>query len=132
VQLATLSQINVDGLGGNDTLIMDDSNGLINVPLGTRYDGGTGFDQLQEVQTGGPIRSNDTYDVGLVDGSGISTIVGGGMAGTQTVYFQNLSPVLDTVPAGMLTVNATPADNAIDYTAGAVPTTQGKVTVDNQ
>jgi hypothetical protein len=33
VQLSTLQQINVDGLGGNDTLIVESSTGLINVPL---------------------------------------------------------------------------------------------------
>jgi len=129
-QLSTIQQINVNGLGGNDTLIMDDSNGLINVPLGTRYDGGTGFDQLQEVQTGGGTRTGDTYSVGPLDGSGTSTIVGT-TGRTQQVFFQNLSPVLDTVPAALLTVNATPADNAINYTAGTV-TTRGMVTIDNQ
>ena len=36
--------------------------------------------------------------------------------------------MLDTVPAMKLTVNATPADNAISYTGGALPA-QGKVTV---
>lgn len=129
-QLSTIQQINVNGLGGNDTLIMDDSNGLINVLLGTRYDGGTGFNRLQEVQTGGGTRASDTYSVGPLDGSGVSTIVGS--AGrTQQVFFQNLSPVLDTVPAALLTVNATPANNAISYTSAALPT-QGKVTIDNQ
>ena len=33
VELSTLQQINVDGLGGNDTLIVETSTGLINVPL---------------------------------------------------------------------------------------------------
>jgi hypothetical protein len=131
-ELSTIRQIDVNGLAGNDTLIVDDSNGLIDVPLGIRYDGGTGFDQLQEVQTDGPTRFSDTYSVGPLVGSGISTIVGAGSAGTQTVFFQNLAPVLDTVPALMLTVNATPASNAIAYTAGALPTTQGMVTIDNQ
>jgi len=121
----------VNGLGGNDTLIMDDSNGLINVPLGIRYDGGTFFNQLQEVQTGGPTWLTDTYSVGPVVGSGISTIVGAGSTGTQTVFFQNLAPVLDTILAGSLTVNATPAGNAINYGVGAVPD-RGTVTIDNQ
>jgi hypothetical protein len=128
-QLATIQQINVNGLGGNDTLIIDDSNGLISVPLGIRYDGGTGFNRLQEVQTGGPTRIADTYRVGPLDGSGISKIVD--ITGTQKVFFQNLAPVLDTVPAGPLTVKATPSDNAINYTSAAMPT-RGKVTIDNQ
>jgi len=130
-KLSTIQQINVNGLGGNDTLIMDDSNGLINVPLGTRYDGGTGFNRLEEVQTGGPTWLTDTYKVGPLDGSGISKIVGAGSAGTQKVFFQNLAPVIDLVPVGLLTVDATPASNAIAYTSAASPT-QGRVTIDNQ
>jgi hypothetical protein len=129
VQLATLSQINVNGLGGNDTLTVDDSNGLINVGNGIRYDGGTGFNDLQLVQTDGPTRSSDTYDIGSDNGSGVSTIIGGGGAGTQVVYFQNLAPVLDLVPAASLTVNATPSNNAISYTPGAL-VTEGLVSVD--
>ena len=39
IPLAVLSQINVFGQGGNDNLIVDSSNGLINVPDGIRYDG---------------------------------------------------------------------------------------------
>jgi hypothetical protein len=130
VQLSVLQQINVNGLGGNDTLIVDSSNGLINVPLGVRYDGGTGIgDQLQLLQSDGPTRTSDTYSVGPVIGSGTSTIVGPGTAGTQTVSFENLSPVLDLVPAALLTVNATATDNAINYSAGLL-LTNGLVTID--
>src|SRR5262249_34377499 len=130
-QLSTIQQINVDPLGGNDTLIVDSTNGLINVANGIRYDGGTGtLDQLQLLQTGGPTRTSDTYSVGPVVGSGTSTIVGPGTAGTQTVFFENLSPVLDTVQAALLTVNATAADNAISY-SGLV-SGDGLVTIDQQ
>ena len=128
-QLSTIQQINVFGLGGNDTLIVDSSNGLINVGNGIRYDGDGGSDSLQLLQTGGPTRASDTYSVGPALGSGVSTIVGGGAAGTQTVLFENLSPVLDLVAAALLTVNATAADNAINYSVGALVTT-GLVTVD--
>ena len=117
------------GLGGNDTLIVDSSNGLINVANGIRYDGGDGSDELQLVQTGGPTRASDTYSVGPAIGSGVSTIVGGGTAGTQTVFFEDLEPVLDLVPAAALTVNATATDNAINYSGGTLVTT-GLVTID--
>jgi hypothetical protein len=132
-QLSVLqqSQINVFGLGGDDTLIVDDSNGLINVAGGIHYDGGTGNNTLQLVQTDGPTRSSDTYAVGPDNGSGVSTIVGGGGAGTQVVSFQNLAPVLDLVPAASLTVNATASNNAISYTRGALAT-EGLVSVDQQ
>jgi hypothetical protein len=120
VQMSTIEQINVNGLGGNDTLIVDSSNGLINVVDGIRYDGGTGTnDALQLVQTGGPQRISDTYTLGLSNGSGTSTIVGDPTAGTETVFFENLSPVLDTVSASTLQVVATAADNSITYGLGS-------------
>lgn len=127
-QLSTIEQIDVNGLGGNDKLIVDSTNGLINVPRGIRYDGGTGFDSLQLVQTDGPVRNSDTYSVGLTDGSGTSTIFGSA-AGTQTVFFENLSPVIDTVSASSLQVIATAADNSITYGPGPV-VTDGLVTID--
>ena len=74
--LASLTQINVNGLGGNDTLIVDSSNGLINVPNGINYDGGTGFNTLQLVQTDGTTQTNDVYNVGPNPGMGTSTISG--------------------------------------------------------
>jgi hypothetical protein len=131
VQLSTLQQINVFSLGGNDTLIVDSSNGLVNVPLGIRYDGDGGRDQLQLVQTDGLTWASDTYSVGPVLGSGMSTIVGGGTAGTQTVFFENLSPVIDLVPVALLTINATSANNAINYTLGSA-LANGLVTIDEQ
>jgi hypothetical protein len=127
--LAALQQIEVNGLGGNDTLIVDSTNGLINVPLGIRYDGGTGFNTLQLVQTGGTIQTTDVYSPGPNPGEGKDVITG--PSGTQTVFFQNLAPVLDTVVATTATINATPADNAINYTTGSVPA-NGLVTIDNQ
>jgi hypothetical protein len=128
-QLATIHQINVNGLDGNDTLVIDDSNGLINVPGGIHYDGGTGRNTLQIVQTGGATETSDVYSVGPNNGEGSDVIVGA--TGTQTIQFQNLAPVLDTVPATTATVNGTPADNAINYTTGSI-VANGLITIDNQ
>jgi large repetitive protein len=99
------------------------------VGSGIRYDGDNGSDQLQLLQTGGATWSSDVYSVGPAIGSGVSTIVGGGTAGTQVVFFEDLSPVLDLVPAALLTVNATAADNAINYSVGSA-VTNGLVTID--
>jgi hypothetical protein len=130
-QLSTLQLINVFGLGGDDTLIVDSSNGLINVSSGIHFDGDGGVDGLQLLQTGGPTIKTDTYSVGPAIGSGVSTIVGQGiMVGTQTVFFENLSPVLDLVPAPSLTVIATAADNAISYSG--LLSGNGFVTIDQQ
>ena len=70
-------------------------------------------------------------------GQGSDVIVGA--AGTQAVYFQNLAPVYDNVPAP-LTVVGTPSNNTINYEQGpnsgnaAAPyngDSTGLVTVDN-
>jgi hypothetical protein len=129
VPITSIEQINVNGLGGNDTLIVDSTNGLINVVNGIRYDGDGGVDKMELVQTDGPIRQTDTYSLGAANGSGKSVIFDGAAAGTQTVFFENLSPVIDLVPVAMLTVDATPTDNAINYTS-AVDATHGLITFD--
>jgi hypothetical protein len=130
-QMSALQQINVDSLGGNDLLKVDSSNGLINVGNGIRYNGGAGVDKLQLLQSGGATQTSDTYSVGPATGMGSSMIVGPGSTGTQTVYFENLSPVLDLVPSAVLTVNATAAANAINYSVASVAT-DGLVTIDEQ
>ena len=124
--LASIQQINVNGLGGNDNLTLDSANGLISIANGTRYDGGGGFDSLTLAQNGGPVQASDSYAIGPNTGEGTSVITG--PSGSQSVSFQNLAPVIDTVPAAGLAVNATAEDNAISYTAGAAG--RGKVLID--
>ena len=121
-QLSTIQQINVNGLGGNDTLIVDSSNGGIPVPIA--YDGGTGSNALK-LQGGTDL--TDTYAPGPNVGSGTSTLTFTG--GVETIEFQNLAPVLDTV-SGPLTVAGTAANDVINYGVGSVPT-HGLVTVNN-
>jgi hypothetical protein len=128
-QLSVIQQINVFSLGGNDILIVDSSFGLINVAGGTRYNGGDGSDLLRLEQTDGPTRVSDTYSVGPAIGSGVSRIDGGGTAGIQVVFFEDLEPVVDLVPVADLIVNGTATSNAINYTAGTLVTT-GRVSID--
>jgi hypothetical protein len=128
VTYSNMRGIAVNGGIGNDTLVVDSSNSLVNVPAGINYDGGTGFNALQLVQTGGVTQTSDVYSVGPGTGMGTSTITGPG--GTQAVFIQNVAQVTDLVPAATLTVNATPANNAISY-APASNTAHGLVSVDN-
>ncbi|MBX7073981.1 MAG: hypothetical protein K1X71_12610, partial [Pirellulales bacterium] len=127
-QLSTLNQINVHGLSGNDTLIVDSSNGLVEVPGGIRFDGGTGFDLIRLEQTGGDQQDSHVYSVGALNNSGTSVITG--PSGVQQLFFENVEPLVDLVPAVNLTVNGTPESNAINYGVGSVAT-NGLVTVDN-
>jgi len=146
--MSTVDQVNVFGGGGNDHLTVDSSNGLITIPNGIRFDGdgscpeftgnisseGGDFDTLILTQTGGATQTSDVYSVGPNIGDGIDVITGPG--GTQTVFFQNLAPVQDNVPATTATVNATPSNNAINYSqgpgGGIFVGNTGIVTDDNQ
>lgn len=135
VPLSAVFQINIFSLGGNDNLIVDSSHTLINIAGGIRYDSGTGLlDRLTLLQTGGTTQTSDTYSVGPNPGQGISTIVG--PSGTQTVFFEHVKPVFDNVPATTVTINATPANNAINYSqgpgGGIFVGNTGLVTIDEQ
>ena len=143
VPLAVLQQINVFGIGGNDELTVDSSFGLISIPSGIRYDGngacpdtqpGYGYDRgfdtliLDQAPDEGDTQDSDTYSVGPAIGSGTSVIVGD--SGTQTVFFEELEPVIDLVPADDLEVNATAEPNAINYVTGST-IFRGLITIDN-
>jgi hypothetical protein len=135
-----LQQVKVLGGAGNDTLKVDSSNGLAAFPNGILFDGGAGFNSLQLTQTvnaGLPnngTQTSDAYSVGPYPGEGSDVIAG--PSGTQTVEFQNLTPVTDNVTAATFTVNATPASNAINYSqgpgGGIFTGNTGLVTIDNQ
>ncbi len=120
---ANIQSLVINGGLGNDTLTVDSTSGPVLVPI--IFDSEDGNDTLQ---LSGGTAISDTYTVGPQAGSGVSSITFAG--GTQTVHFQNLEPVVDTVPAASLTVIGTTADNAINYTQGSVAA-NGLVSVDN-
>ncbi len=94
---AGIQQFAFDGQAGNDTLTVDSSSALVDVSAGVLFDGGAGFNKLKLTQTGGATQTSDVYSVGPNPGEGSSVITGPG--GVQAVYFQNLAPVQDNVPA---------------------------------
>ena len=112
---SNINQFTFDGEAGNDTLTVDSSTSLLALSDGIHYDGGTGDNTLELLQTGGPTQASDTYTVITNPGQGSDVIVGA--AGTQSVFFQNLAPVYDNVPAP-LTVVGTPSNNTINYEQG--------------
>ncbi len=122
-----INQFSFDAADGNDTMTVDSSASLLDLSGGIFFDGGTGQNSLQLVQTGGAAATSDTYAPTTNPGQGSDIIIGGGI--TQTVYFQNLAPVYDNVP-GPLTVMGTNANDIINYSEGA-STAEGLVTVDN-
>jgi hypothetical protein len=119
--------INYTGGTGDDSLIVDSTNGPVLGPI--NYDGGPGTNSM--TLTGGTATS-DTYTPGSQLGTGTNTLVFSG--GTESVSFQNLAPIFDQV-AGPLSVNANNANNAITYqegngTTNTASTAWGQVSVD--
>ena len=121
--LADLNSLTLNGLAGNDTLIVDSSQGLITLPAGIRFDGGSGFDALQLTQTDGPDIESDELVPGATPGSGLSIvkspeiIIGAAVGGVapaqdgedlpaQIVAFQNLEPFTDDLPAPAFDISA--------------------------
>ena len=161
--MSGINQINIYGGGGFNTLIVDEQNGVINVPnipQGITFNAGDpcpmatliedglandppsgedGTGQLILQQTAGPNNptiTSDVYSPGPIPGNGTSVITDSN-GNKQYIYFVELTPVYDSVPAASLTVNGTNAANAINYiegndTTGSPNTAWGQVTVDNQ
>ena len=117
-----IEEILVDGQSGKDGLTVDSTSGAIPVPI--TYDGGANNDLL--TLTGGTATAS-TYNPGPGGGDGEHSLVIGGV--TQTVSFTGLEPVVDLV-TGPLVVNASNADNAINYSQGSVAA-NGLVSIDN-
>ncbi len=130
-------RIDVNGFAGNDTLVVDSTNGLITVPDGIRYDGDGGFDRLALQQTGGS-QTSETVHIGASPGDGQDTIVGPG--GTQLVQFENLEPINTNIVAANFNITTVAglasllqADNQINYGPAVInpAATWGRVTVDH-
>ena len=123
VATAGLERILVEGLGGDDQLTVDSTNGALPFSNGVVYNGGTGSDTL--TLTGG-VATSSTYTVGPNPGDGVHTLVIGGV--TQTVSFTGLEPVIDLV-GGPLVINANNGANGINYTQGSIAA-NGLVSID--
>ncbi|MDV6028911.1 MAG: hypothetical protein F9B45_02130 [Phycisphaera sp. RhM] len=81
VQIAQYQRIQIQGLGGNDKIIVDSSNGLITVPDGIVVNGGTGTNELVVKGKGTPEPSTGSV-VKLID----TTV---GVAGRQSISYSN-------------------------------------------
>ncbi|HEY2411086.1 MAG TPA: hypothetical protein VGI40_02525, partial [Pirellulaceae bacterium] len=112
ISTSGIEQILVQGGAGADLLTVNSGNGAIPIPV--NFDGGDDADSL--VLTGGTA-TLDNYSPGPSAGAGTSTIFIGGVP--QVVTFSNLEPVIDTV-AGPMTVTATPANNAINFSGSLI------------
>ena len=120
---ADVNQIQVNALDADDTLTVDVTNGNPIPAGGISYDGGNGFDSLAVT---GSAAAATVYSP--TAGGGTLAITSGGSTGTITAA--NIEPVLDTAPAGTLTVNGTAGNDSIAYTVGSTAA-NGMVAVNN-
>ena len=126
-------------LGGNDTLTVDSSGGLLEFADGIRFEGGAGFDQLNVTQTGGPERDSERVIIGATPGSGIHELTDGAV--TQSIDFADLEPLTFNVPAATFEITSVAGlasllqdDNQINYEQGTPPLLgpgAGRVTIDD-
>ncbi len=125
---SSLGLLRIESLGGNDRVTVDiDTTSPIIVPI--LFDGGFGADEL--TVTGTPTTAIDEviYTPGPATGAGNLRYENAANARLMSIEFANLAPVVDLVPAAILTVNGTNANNAINYGPGSVAT-NGLVSVD--
>ena len=114
VAAASVSGVNVTGMGGNDTLTLNLANGLLTgstslLPL--TFTGGVGSDQLIVVgNPGGTV--NETFTASPAT-SGNGTLVLANATASVTVALAAVTGIVDTSPIASLTINADDQSNAI-------------------
>jgi hypothetical protein len=107
--LSGITGVNVNGLAGNDTLTINEGNGLIGqaTPLPINYDGGVGLDRLVvEGTASGTITETFTLNNGM--GNSALTTTEGTISSTVTLT--SVGSIQDTLTADTLTINGD--DNA--------------------
>ena len=106
-----MALVEINAGTGDDTLEMNNSDGLSDLSGGLYYNGGPGNDSLSLV--GSQSVNLSLYQVG--PGIGEGYIAHSTATAFQEVHFTGLEPILDTVTATVLQVFGTDADNTITY-----------------
>jgi hypothetical protein len=117
--LSGITAVNVNGLQGNDTLTIDESNGLVAqaTPLPISFDGGTGRNMLVvEGTTTGTV--TETFTLGTSRGSGMLTTTDGTVSSTVTLT--SVRSIQDTLTADTLTITGNDNGNFIHVHNGPV------------
>lgn len=125
VSLYALSAVNVYGYAGDDTLTLNNANGLVGYAGGLtiNFDGGTGRNQI--VMTGNPntivaenYQVGDTADAGYLSANSAT-------GGSFTFNFQNTASIIDTLNATDFTVAFNNNNNYVTVGTGLA---QGSLT----
>ena len=116
-----MGKITIQGSNDNDTLTVDQSNGLVSLPNGIVFSGGSGTNSL--ILSGGSTNLNETYD-----GAAGTDLITDASHNVQTVSFTGIGSTLSTAPATSFVVLGTTAADTIEYTQGSSAAT-GKVSI---
>jgi hypothetical protein len=122
--LSTLGTVTVDGLAGNDTLTIDDTNGIVGTAsanLSVTFNGGTGQDRviLQGSLPTGDTISNVTFTprstLSGVTTPDLLTVTGtnGSSAAGLNLNLTSVSAITDLTVASTLTINGNNQNNII-------------------
>jgi trimeric autotransporter adhesin len=110
IAFSGVTRLVVSGGDGNDTLTIDNPDGSLFAPTdGISYDGGGQPADTLEVLGG--TATDFTYTAGATHDAG--TLVHTGEAGTQTIDFAGIAPIIDTVAAPTFTIKGTAGADAI-------------------
>ncbi len=122
--LTSVTQVNVNGAGGNDNITLNLGNGLINAngtsTLPINIVGGIGQNTITIQGNPSGVSLNETYTFGADGTSGTLTFSGGASATPPalTVTFSQVKALEDTATAANLTVNGTDGRDLIQITNG--------------
>jgi hypothetical protein len=112
--LAKITSITVNGLGGRDTLTLDESNGLVATAAGLpiTFDGGPGKDTLHVL--GNPkTMVTEVFTMGTATQPAMLTISATTPTASSNVSLIDVEAIVDTMTADTLTINADDQSNVI-------------------
>jgi hypothetical protein len=116
VALTNCTEIDVNGLGGSNTLILDSTYGAINVPNGIVYNGGTDSTKTNVLNLiGGSFTHETTTPTGASSGS---LALDNGGSPLENIGFSNVQAVNDGATVTSDTISATAAGSAINVVDG--------------
>ena len=121
-----LGRLQINTLGGDDSVTIDNSGGNDLITTGITFDGGVGSDELTIDED-----FTDIVDATYMPGPAVTEgrLTYDDASDTMVIDFVNLEPVFDLVVATNFNVMGTNADNAINYGVGSAAS-RGLISVD--
>ncbi len=112
--LAAITSVTVNGLGGRDTLTLDESNGLVATAAGLpiSFDGGLGLDTLHVLGNPGTAVT-EVFTMGTNSQPAMLTITATASMASSQISMTDVKAIVDTMTADTFTINADDQNNVI-------------------